>query len=64
MNEKALGAVGALEKLEHSGRESRERLTEKKSVREELRRSKREAASRAMPAPDMTRKSPEAAMAL
>ena len=64
MNDKALGAVGALEKLEQSGRESRERLTEKKSVRAELARSKREAASRAMPAPDMTRKSPEAAMAL
>ena len=64
MNEKALGAVGALEKLEQSGRESRERLTEKKSVREELRQSKREAAARALPAPDITRKPPEAAMAL
>lgn len=64
MNEKALGAVGALEKLERSGSESRERLTEKKSVRAELAQRRREAAARAMPAPDMTRKPPEAAMAL
>ena len=62
MNEKALGAVGALEKLEQSGRESRERLTEKKSVRAELAQSKREAAACAMPAPDMTRKPLEAAL--
>ena len=62
MNEKALGAVGALEKLEQSGRESRERLTEKKSVRAELAQSRREAAARAMPAPDMTRKPLEAAL--
>lgn len=64
MNEQALSAVKAMEKLEQAGRDSRERLSEKKkpSIRKELDESKREAAVLALPAHEKTRKPQEAAL--
>ena len=61
MNEAAMGGIRAVERLEQAGRNSRERLTEKKpSVRAELEQGKRDAAKPAAPA--AVRKTQEAAL--
>ena len=63
MNEEALGAVSALERLERAGRDSRERLTEKKpSIREKLKQNGQEYAPAAPSAAEKIKKPREAAL--